>query len=188
MRSIHVHIKQEYGQESVTTSREWEKLEMKMAEFKYHRRFTLRCLSKGLVTVSIKLKNTVKTPKGIYIVRKAERMLMNERIRSINNMITMLNCQLYACMNIFEDMINKEVMEECHEFINYRRERRHSKTMERQKKKFELLCQINTGGHPTIQNGGDGYNQQNGTEVISSEDPETTTTPGATAVNNNKVK
>ena len=73
----------------------------------------------------------------IYIVRKAERMLMNERIRSINNMITMPNCQIYTCMNNLKGMINKEVMEECHEFINHRRKRRHSKTLERQKKKFE---------------------------------------------------
>ena len=168
------------------------KLELKMAEFKNHRRFTLRYLSKGLVRVSIKLKTTVKTIKGIYIVRKAERMLMNERIRSINNTITMLNCQIYTCMNILGGMIYREVIEECYEFINYIRERRHSKTMERQKKKFERLWQINTGGHPNIQNGRDGYNQEeNGTEVTSSEDPETTTTLGETttaAVNNHKVK
>ena len=55
-----------------------------MADFQNHQRFTLRCLSKDLIPVSIKLKTTVKTPKGIYIVRKAERMLMNERIRLIN--------------------------------------------------------------------------------------------------------
>ena len=132
---------QEYGQESVETFRQWKKLEIKMVEFKNHRTFTLRCLSKGLIPVSIKLKTTVQTPKGNYIIRKAERMLMNERIRSINNMITMLNCQIDTCMNILEGMINKEVMEECHEFINYTRERRHHKTMERQKKKFERLWQ-----------------------------------------------
>ena len=110
---------------------------MKMADFKNHRRFTLRCLSKGIVPVIIKLKSTMKTPKGIYIVRKVERMLMNERIRLINNMITMLNCQIHTCINNLDCMLNKEVMEECHEFINYRRERRHSRTIERQKNKFE---------------------------------------------------
>ena len=48
--------------------------------------------------------------------------------------------------------------------------------MERQIKKFDRLWQRNTGGHPNIQNGRDGYNQENGTKVTSSEDPETTTT------------
>ena len=72
---------------------------MKMVDFQNHRMFTLRCLSKDLIQVSIKLKTTVKTPKGIYIVRKAERMVMNERIRSINNMITMFKWQIDTCIN-----------------------------------------------------------------------------------------
>ena len=115
---------------------------MKMADFKNHRRFMLRCLSKGITQVSIKLKSTVKTPKGIYIyiyiyiVRKAERMLMNERIRLINNIITMLNCQIDTCINSLGNRIEMEAMEECHRFINYRRERRHCKTLERQINKF----------------------------------------------------
>ena len=72
---------------------------MKMVDFQNHRRFTLRCLSKDLIPVSIKLKTTVKTLKGIYIVRKAERMLMNERIRSINKTITMFKWQIGTCIN-----------------------------------------------------------------------------------------
>ena len=194
MRSIHAHIIQEYGQESVKTLRWWEKLEIKMAEFKNHRRFTMRCLSKGLIPVSIKLKTMVQTPKGNYIIRKAEIMLMNERTRSINNTITMLNCQIDTCMNSLEGIINKEILEECHEFINYTRERRHHKTMERQKKKFERLWQKKTGGHSNIKNGRDGKIQSNGTTVSSNEDsgttlPTTTNKPGTTTVvNNNRVK
>ena len=75
-------------------------MELKMADFQNHRRFTLRCLSQDLIPVSIKLKTTVKTPKGIYIVRKAERMLMNERVRSINNTITMFRWQIDTCINM----------------------------------------------------------------------------------------
>ena len=99
MRNIHAKLISEYGQESVRFIRQWETLEIKMVDFQNHRRFTLRCLSKDLIPVSIKLKTTVKTPKGIYIVRKAERMLMNERIRSINNMITMFKWQIDTCIN-----------------------------------------------------------------------------------------
>ena len=186
MRNIHAHIIQEYGQESVKTFRRWEIMEIKMADFKNHRRFTLRCLSKGIVPVSIKLKSTVKTPKGIYIVRKAERMLMNERIRSINNTITMLNCQIHTCINNHNCMLNKEVIKECHEFINYRRERRHSRTLERQKNKFEQLWQKNTSGHSNTLNGWGGYHST-GTEV-NSETTSEATTPEVTSENHNKVK
>ena len=108
---------------------------MKMVDFQNHRRFMLRYLSKGITPLSIKLKTTVKTPKGIYIVRKAERMLMNERIRLINNMVTMFRWQIATYINSLGSCIRVEVMEECHRFISLRRERRH-KTLERQIKKF----------------------------------------------------
>ena len=124
MRSIHAQIIQEYGKYTVKTFRQWEKLEIKMAEFKSHRRVTLRCLSKGLIPVSIKLKTKVQTPKGNQILGKAERMLMNERVRNINNTITMLNQQADTCINKLESILNQDVMEKCHEFINNTREKK----------------------------------------------------------------
>ena len=128
MRNIHAKLISEYGKESVRNLRKWKKLEMKMTDFQNHRRFTLRCLSKGITPVIIKPKTTVKTPKGIYIVRKAERMLLNERIKSINNMITMFTWQIDTCISSLGSMIGIEVIEECHRFISYRRERRHIRT------------------------------------------------------------
>ena len=104
----------------------------------------LRCLSKGLIPVSIRLKITVKTPKGNYIVRKAERILINERVRSINNTITMLRWQIDTCINSLGRCIRMEVMEECHRFMSLRRERRHQSTLRRQK---------NTGGCSNYQHG-----------------------------------
>ena len=74
-------------------------MEMKMVDFQNHRRFTLRCLSKDLIPVSIKLKTTVKTPKGIYIVRKAERMLMNERLDQSTTQSPCLKWQIDTCIN-----------------------------------------------------------------------------------------
>ena len=147
--------------------RQWEKLELKMVDFQNHQRFTLRCLSQDLIPVSIKLKTTVKTPKGIYIVRKAERMLMNERVRSINNMITMFRWQIDTCINNLGSLIGVEVMEECHGFISLRRERRHSSTLERQIKKYNLLWQRNTGGRSNFQHGSkvlEESNKENGEE------------------------
>ena len=145
----------------------WEKLELKMVDFQNHWRFTLRCLSQDLIPVSIKIKSTVKTPKGINIVRKAERMLMNERVRLINNMITMFRWQIDTCINSLGSLIGVEVMEECHGFISLRRERRHSSTLERQIKKYNLLWQRNTGGHSSFQHGGktrEESNKENGEE------------------------
>ena len=198
MRSIHAKLILEYGQDSVKFLRQWEKLEVKMADFQNHRRFMLRCLSNGIIPVSIRLKTTVKTPKGNYIVRKAERMLMNERVRSIKNTITMFRWQIYTCINSLARCIGMEVMEECHRFISLRRQRRHKSTLERQIKKFNSLWQRNTGGHSNYQHGGtyqeedtrDTYlNNENlideATNIETTQTTTTTTTSRVTT-NNNK--
>ena len=81
MRNIHAYIESEYGKEKVQIFRCWEKLEYEMADFENHWRFSLRCLSKDIIPVSVRLKSNIKTPKGKHIVRKVERALLNERVR-----------------------------------------------------------------------------------------------------------
>ena len=85
MRNIHNHLTIQYGREMNQNFCQWEKLELKMADFSNHRRFSLRCLSKGLIPTSIKLRTNIRTPKGQYIIHKAEKSLLNERIRSIKS-------------------------------------------------------------------------------------------------------
>ena len=75
MRNIHTYIESEYGMENVQTFQCWGKLEYKMADFENHRRFSLRCLNKDIIPVSVRLKSNIKTPKGRHIVRKVERAL-----------------------------------------------------------------------------------------------------------------
>ena len=114
----------------------WEKLEYKMAEFKNHRRFSLRCLSADIIPVSIRLKSNIKSPKGFNIIKRAEKALLNERIRMINNTITMLEKEIDTCMNELYNILDEEVMEECMVFIKTRKESRHIKTQLRQVNKF----------------------------------------------------
>ena len=147
MRNIHAQITSEYGQENVKTFRCWEKLEYKMADFSNHRRFSLRCLSKGLIPVSVRLKSNIKTPKGRQIIKKAEIALLNERVRSINNSLAMFTIQRDTCINQLKDNLDKETMEKCERFIKEKREIRHLKTIEWQVSKFERLCHRKTGGH-----------------------------------------
>ena len=133
MRNIHLHIKSEYGVESVKIFWQWERIECKMADFQNHRRFSLRCLSKDVIPVSITLKNNIKTPKGCHIIKKAEKALLHERIRSINNTINMLSHQRDTCKIDLERRVEEETMEECNKFIKTRWEARYLKTMEGQK-------------------------------------------------------
>ena len=118
-----------------------------MPDFQNHRCFSLRCLSKDLIPTSVRLKSNIKTPKGKCIIRKAERALLNERIRSINNSITMFKLLRDTCKNQLESIIDKETMEKCNDFIETRRELRHLKTLGQHLSKFKRLCHDYTGGH-----------------------------------------
>ena len=140
MRNICAQITSEYGKENVRIFWQWEKMEYKMADFSNYRRFSLRCLSKDLIPVSVRLKSNIKTPKGRQIIKKAERALLNERIRYINNSIAMFTIQRDTCINQLKDNVDKEIMEECERFIRDKREIRHLRTYECQVAKFERLC------------------------------------------------
>ena len=110
-----------------------------MADFKNYRIFSLRCLGKDIIPVSIRLKSNIRPPRGLNILKKAERVLFNERIRTINNTLEMLECHRDTYMNKLCRMLDQEVMEESKVFINKTKEARHIKTLDCQKAKFERL-------------------------------------------------
>ena len=161
MRNLHLQIRQEYGIGNVRIFRRWEKLEYKMAAFQNHRIFTLRCLKEDLIPVSAKLRSSFKTPRAKNIIKKAERALLNERVRNINNTITMTTSERDTCMNVLSEVFSKEVMEECGKLISLRREAYYIKVKQRQIAKLERLCQKNKGGCPNIHHGGTGGHDLN---------------------------
>ena len=156
MRNLHLQIKQEYGIGNVRIFWRWEKLEYKMAAFQNHRIFTLRCLKEDLIPVSAKLRSNVKTPRAKNIIKRVERALHNERVRNINNTITMATSERDTCMNALSEVFSKEVMEECAKLISLRREAYYIKVKQRQIAKLERLCHKNRGGHPNIHHGSTG--------------------------------
>ena len=93
-----------------------------MGNFANHRRFTLRCLKEDLVPVSIHPTKNIRTPKGLQIIRRAEKALLNERVRSINNTINMLKSQRDTCIDCLEKALDEERMDRCREFIEIGRE------------------------------------------------------------------
>ena len=142
MRNIHNHLILQYGREMNQNFCRWEKLEMKMVDFSNHRRFSLRCLSEGFIPTSIKLKSNIRTSKGQQIIYKAEKSLLNERIRNINNTIAMLKLQVDTCTYLLETNLDGKIMEECNRFIESKREKRHFQTKQRQIGKFNRLQQL----------------------------------------------
>ena len=58
-----------------------------------------------------------------------------------------------TCKNQLESLIDEATMEECHRYIERRREQRHQKTKERHLSKFYRLCQGKRDGHSNPQHG-----------------------------------
>ena len=141
MRNLHESIGREFGLENVTILRKWEQLEKKIANFKNHRRFTLRCLSQNVTPTSLKLKSNIKTYRGKSILERAERQLMNECVRSINNSIATWTCLRDTCMKTLQDQISDFQFQECSNFIERIKESRHQVVLKRQLSKFNCLWQ-----------------------------------------------
>ena len=75
MRNLHKFVTENHGLEALLTLREWEKWVIMESDYKNHRRFTLRCISKGIILVSVRLKSTsinssTKTREIIYRAEK----------------------------------------------------------------------------------------------------------------------
>ena len=82
MRNLHNIIRTEFGWESITILRKWEQLEKKIADYKNHRKFTLRCLIQKITPNILNLKSNIKTTRGKLIIYRAEKQLANECVKS----------------------------------------------------------------------------------------------------------
>ena len=76
---------------------DWERLRLRASDYKNNRIFTLRCLHKDLVPVNIKLKSILTTFKARQIIRKAEKDLLQARVKAINNILDQVAKQTEDC-------------------------------------------------------------------------------------------
>ena len=145
MRNLHLILLQEYGIEARHLFREWERLRLRASDYKNHRIFTLRCLHKDLVPVSIKLKSTLTTAKARQIIRKAEKDLLQARVKAINNILDQVAKQIEDCKTQLASTISTERLRECQSFIDKVSEFRFTKVKQRQLNKFSNLINKKQG-------------------------------------------
>ena len=103
-----------------------------MADYCNHRRFSLRCLKKDIIPVSIRLKTNIRTVRGMEIIRKTERKLLNERIRSINNSLELYTYERDSIIKQLEEKLEQDpsnLLQECQDFIKRIIECRHHRVM-----------------------------------------------------------
>ena len=100
-------LRTKYREESVSSIRKWEITVKKMANYRNHRRFMLKCIKASITPVSGKLKNPLKTSKSYNIIHKVEKQLLYECIRNINNILDTLDKQRETQYKKFKDMLYK---------------------------------------------------------------------------------
>ena len=145
MRNLHLIILQEFGIEARRLLREWERLRLRSSDYKNHRIFSLRCIHKELIPVSIKLKSTLDTPKARQIIRKAEKDLLQARIKAINNILVQVERETQDCRAKLASIISQERLEQCQHFINKVSELRFNKVKQRQINKLNHLVSKKEG-------------------------------------------
>ena len=72
-------------------------------------------------------------------MKKAERQLLNECIRSINNTLELYMYQKEACIHQLREVLDKTIMDECQLLNNDIIEARHIKVLNHQRSKFDVL-------------------------------------------------
>ena len=152
MRNLHLIILQEFGIEARRLLREWERLRLRSSDYKNHRIFSLRCIHEELIPVSIKLKSTLDTPKARQIIRKAEKDLLQARVKAINNILDQVDREIQDCRAKLASIISQERLEQCQGFINKESELRFNKVKQRQINKLNNLVSKKEGNITTISN------------------------------------
>ena len=137
------YLSTRYGEDCVRLLRKWEITLKKMADYRNHRRFTLKHIKAGITRVSSKLKNPLKTRNSYDIIHKVEKQLLYGRIRNINSLLDMFEQNRSQYYSHLKNMINQHDQErdigKCIEFINKIKEQRHSKIKNKHINKFECL-------------------------------------------------
>ena len=135
MRNLHQLLLQEDGIEAWCLFRLWEKLQLRASEYKNHRIFTLRCIHNDLVPSSIKLKST----RANQILRKAEKDLLQARVKSINFILDQTSKQLEECRSKLVTIASTQKLRECQGFVDKVSKTRFNKVKLRQLNKLNLL-------------------------------------------------
>ena len=87
LAKLHQILLEQHGREALQLFKDWERFKLRDCNYRNHRIFTLKCISKEWVPVSLRLKTTLKREKTRKIIRKAENGPLQARVKSINSIL-----------------------------------------------------------------------------------------------------
>ena len=140
--NIFKYLKDKYGEEIVGLPRNWENTIKKMAAFRNHRHFSLRCLKVRITPVRCNLKHLLHFKSS---TRWTDNCCMIESEASIKYWKIWKKHQ-FIKNTCLKEIILEDDLFTCIWFINKIKEHRHIKTKNRQIDKFKWLI-IKNGCH-----------------------------------------
>ena len=100
---------------------------------------------KDLIPVSIKLESTIKTEKAKKIIRKAEKDLLQARVKAINSILDNISKQTELCRSQLASILSTQRLRECQGSVEKVGEIRFTKVKQRQLNKFNNLLNKKEG-------------------------------------------
>ena len=142
MKILHKYILDNYGREALGEMWQWEKGAGKWVDYKNHRIFTLRCISNGLVLVSVRLNSNIKdiSSSTRNILRRAERQLLQDGVKCINGILQGIKVRIASSKSRFFTLVtNNDIQLKCKEFIRKVSKLKFNKVRQRQINKLNIL-------------------------------------------------
>ena len=143
MINLHRNIKEQYGLEAIQQLCLWEKNTIRASNYRNHRIFTLRCIGLNLTPVSIRLKPVASkqhiNPSARKIIEKAEKQLLQDRVRGINKTIQDSEDQVNSSRSRLASIITQVDLDRCTNFIEKVRLERFKQVKNRQLRKLHIL-------------------------------------------------
>ena len=134
------NLNQRYGQSYIKEVRSWEGKEHKLAKYKCHLHFNLRCLSQHIVPKGVKLNiKQFSTFQERKIICKTHRSILNSRVRQCNKIIDNLKVQINKTKASIKSKCNNKDFIDISNIICKSKEKVFKITKSHQIKKFTYL-------------------------------------------------
>ena len=133
MINLHKNIKEQYGIEALQQLHLWEKNVLRANNYRNHRIFTLKCINLTLVNIKLKLTKSKKriSTSARKIIERAERQLMQDRVRGINKVIDVSDNSRNNNKARVASLVTSADLDRCGNFIEKVREERYIKVKDR---------------------------------------------------------
>ena len=139
IENLHSRLHRQHGRDVVKGLRELEKTARKIANWRNHRHFNVRCVHNNVTPTSIRLKSSVKGEAAQKILRKTEKKLLNVRIRQCTYTLEKLEEKKEATKDRVLKELSDNDKQEVEEFIAHAQAWQFEDTKSKQRQKFDKL-------------------------------------------------